>query len=57
MHTGAYMPWDAEIGAYGHEVGHGFGFEHSYSNDPTYRNAEWSGIGEYSCGLHGKSFL
>jgi len=44
---GAYMPWNAEIGAYAHEVGHGFGFEHSYSNDPTYRNADWAQIGEY----------
>lgn len=45
--VGAYLPFDAEVGAYGHECMHGFGLVHSYSNDPTYKNADWAGIGEY----------
>lgn len=30
-----------------HEMGHVYGLDHSFSNDPNYRNAPWSQIGEY----------
>jgi hypothetical protein len=36
-----------ELGAMAHEVGHGLGLKHSYSDDPNYRNAVWSAPGEY----------
>lgn len=45
--NGAYLPWNVDVGGLGHETGHGLGFEHSWSNDPTYRNADWATIGEY----------
>jgi hypothetical protein len=44
---GAYLPWDVDLGGTAHEVGHGLGFNHSFSDDPTYRNADWAAIGEY----------
>lgn len=43
----AFLPDTIDIGGLGHEVGHGLGLLHSYSDDPTYRNVEWAGIGEY----------
>ena len=43
----AFAAIDHDVGAFGHEVGHGLGFNHSFSDDPTYRNAPWSQIGEY----------
>jgi hypothetical protein len=43
----AFLPSDVDLGAMGHEVGHGLGLNHSFSDDPNYRNADWSGIGEY----------
>jgi hypothetical protein len=43
----AFLPSDVDLGAMGHEVGHGLGLNHSFSDDPTYRNASWSQIGEY----------
>jgi hypothetical protein len=30
-----------------HEMGHTMGLDHSWSNDTSYRNATWSGPGEY----------
>lgn len=31
----------------GHEMLHGYGLGHSFSNDPNYRNVSWAQIGEY----------
>lgn len=44
---GAFLPWNMDVGAVAHEGGHGIGMNHTFSNDPTYRNASWSQIGEY----------
>jgi hypothetical protein len=44
---GAFLPATIDIGGMGHEVGHGLGLNHSFSDDPTYQNAPWSQIGEY----------
>lgn len=44
---GAYLPWDFAIGDVIHEGGHGIGLDHSFSNDPNYRNVDWAAIGEY----------
>jgi hypothetical protein len=43
----AFLPSDVDLGAMGHEVGHGLGLNHSFSDDPSYRNADWAQIGEY----------
>lgn len=45
--VGSFLPVDVDLGGMAHEVGHGLGFNHSFSDDPTYRNASWSQIGEY----------
>ena len=37
--------WNIRFAA--HEMGHGYGLDHSYSNDLTYQNASWSQPGEY----------
>lgn len=44
---GAFLPWDLSVGDVAHEGGHGISLDHSFSNDPNYRNADWAGIGEY----------
>ncbi len=44
---GAFLPFDFDVGAVAHEGGHGIALDHSFSNDPTYRNATWAAIGEY----------
>jgi hypothetical protein len=44
---GAFLPDWADLGFVAHEVGHGLGLNHSFSDDPSYRNADWSQIGEY----------
>ncbi|WP_425147277.1 hypothetical protein [Deinococcus sp.] len=44
---GSFLPWQTDIGAFGHEGGHGLGLNHSFSDDPTYRNIDWAQIGEY----------
>ena len=31
----------------GHEVGHGMGFRHSFTEDARYCNADWAAVGEY----------
>jgi hypothetical protein len=35
------------VGFAAHEMLHGYGIDHSYSNDPNYRNVSWSQPGEY----------
>jgi hypothetical protein len=44
---GAFLPDTVDMGGMSHEVGHGLGFQHSFSDDLNYRNADWSQIGEY----------
>jgi hypothetical protein len=44
---GAFLPPDIDVGGAAHESGHGIGLNHSFSNDPNYRNADWAQIGEY----------
>lgn len=44
---GAFLSVDTEIGALAHETSHGLGMNHSFSDDPNYRNASWAQIGEY----------
>jgi hypothetical protein len=44
---GVLLPHDGELGAMAHEVLHGLGLQHSYSDDLNYRNAPWSNSGEY----------
>jgi hypothetical protein len=44
---GAFLPHDVDVGGMAHEVGHGISLNHSFSDDPTYRNADWAAIGEY----------
>ena len=44
---GAFLPHDIDVGGMAHEVGHGVSLNHSFSDDPNYRNADWAAIGEY----------
>jgi hypothetical protein len=44
---GAFLAPDLDVGIVAHEGGHGVGLDHTFSNDPTYRNASWAAIGEY----------
>lgn len=44
---GAFLPYQVDVGGVVHETGHGIGLNHSFSNDPNYRNADWAQIGEY----------
>jgi hypothetical protein len=44
---GAFLPDTVDVGAFAHEGGHGIGLDHSFSDDPNYRNAPWAQIGEY----------
>lgn len=44
---GAFLPFDFDVGGVAHEGGHALGLDHTFSNDPTYRNASWAAIGEY----------
>jgi hypothetical protein len=43
----AFAAIDHDVGAFGHEVGHGLGLNHSFNDDPSYRNVSWAQIGEY----------
>jgi hypothetical protein len=43
----AFLTVNVDIGGLGHEMGHGLGYQHSFSDDPTYRNVSWAAIGEY----------
>jgi hypothetical protein len=40
-------PNSYNVGFAAHEMLHGYGLGHSFSDDPEYRNASWSAIGEY----------
>ncbi|CAF3525320.1 unnamed protein product [Rotaria sp. Silwood1] len=42
-----YCGEDNDLSLVAHEMGHGYGLAHSFSDDPTYRNIEWAQIGEY----------
>jgi hypothetical protein len=44
---GAFFGTNVDLGGLAHETGHGLGYNHSFSDDPAYRNADWAGIGEY----------
>ncbi|WP_157778801.1 hypothetical protein [Massilia violaceinigra] len=44
---GAFMAFDFEVGLAVHEGGHGIGLNHTFSNNPDYRNVDWAAIGEY----------
>ena len=44
---GAFLGFNFDVGSVAHEGGHGIGLDHSFSNDPAYRNADWAQIGEY----------
>lgn len=39
------LAWNVSFAA--HEMGHGYGLEHSFSNDTTCQNSTWSQPGEY----------
>jgi hypothetical protein len=41
------LPHNVDLGGMAHEVGHGLGLKHSYSDDPTPRGSSWAGPGEY----------
>jgi len=43
----AFVTVNVDVGGLGHEMGHGLGFQHSFSDDPAYRNVSWAAIGEY----------
>jgi hypothetical protein len=44
---GAFLPFYFDVGAVVHEGGHAIGLDHTFSNDPNYRNADWAAVGEY----------
>ena len=44
---GAFVGENADVGTFAHEVGHGLGLRHSFSNDFDYKNASWAAVGEY----------
>jgi hypothetical protein len=44
---GAFLGEGASVGIMSHEVGHGLTLAHSFSDDPNFQAATWSGIGEY----------
>ena len=43
----AFLPDTVDTGGMTHEVGHGLGYQHSFSDDPNFRDASWAQIGEY----------
>jgi transposase len=44
---GSFLPDAVDMGGMTHEVGHGLGYQHSFSDDPNFRDASWAQIGEY----------
>ncbi len=45
--VGSFLPDTVDMGSMTHEVGHGLGYQHSFSDDPNFRDADWAQIGEY----------
>ena len=45
--VGSFLPDTVDMGSMTHEVGHGLGYQHSFSDDPGFRDADWAQIGEY----------
>ena len=45
--VGSFLSEDVNLVGMSHEVGHGFGYNHSFSNDMTFQDATWSAPGEY----------
>jgi hypothetical protein len=45
--VGSFLPDTVDMGSMTHEVGHGLGYQHSFSDDPAFRDAPWAQIGEY----------
>jgi len=45
--VGSFLPDTVDMGGMTHEVGHGLGYQHSFSDDPGFRDASWAQIGEY----------
>jgi hypothetical protein len=45
--VGSFLPDTVDMGGMTHEVGHGLGYQHSFSDDPAFRDADWAQIGEY----------
>ena len=45
--VGSFLPDTVDMGGMTHESGHGLGYQHSFSDDPGFRDADWAQIGEY----------
>ena len=45
--VGSFLGEDVNLTGMSHEVGHGLGFNHSFSNDTSFQDASWSQPGEY----------
>jgi hypothetical protein len=45
--VGSFLPDTVDMGGMTHEVGHGLGYEHSFSDDPTFKDADWAQVWEY----------
>jgi hypothetical protein len=43
----AFLGEGIDVTGAAHEMGHGMGMIHSFSDDPNYRNVSWAQIGEY----------
>src|SRR5215469_6821184 len=45
--VGSFLPDTVDMGGMTHEVGHGLGYKHSFSDDPGFKDADWAQVGEY----------
>jgi len=45
--VGSFLPDTVDMGGMTHEVGHGLGYQHSFSDDPNFKDADWAQVGEY----------